>query len=528
MANTEQILTAPDPNETGMPRGISYIVGNECAERFSFYGMKGILTIFMTRHLLDASGADATLSDEYAKSVYHLFTAGAYFFPLLGAIIADVYWGKYKTILLISLLYCIGHGMLALMDLGPVTGMWDMAPFMYIGLILIAMGAGGIKPCVSAHVGDQFGTGNKHLLTKVFNWFYFAINLGAAASNLLTPLLLAWYGPWAAFGLPGILMAIATLLFWIGRHTFVHVPPSGWEKFRDETFSADGMRALKNLAPLFLIFVPVFWSIFDQTGSAWVLQSESMDRQFLGITWLESQVQLLNPVFILTLIPVFTYGVYPGMAKFFDPTPLRKIGIGFLMTAAAFAISAMIEMQIEDKQDAVVKTVVSDVSKLLPNARTDLDSEATKKIEEMVATPPDKLAIVIKTLRESDWDASDINSYVKDMPSIGWQFVAYLLLTAGEVMVSIVCLEFAYTQSPPRMKSFIMGVYFLGVSFGNFFVSALNFVLGQLKRPDGSTPLDGSTYYWFFVGLMLLTLVVYIFFAKQYKGETFIQGEADS
>lgn len=525
MAKNEQHLTSPDPSQTGMPSGIPYIVGNECAERFSFYGMKGILTIFMTRYLLDASGAEANLSGEYAKSVYHLFTAGAYFFPMLGAIIADVYWGKYKTILIISLMYCVGHGMLALMDLGPVTGMWDMAPFLYLGLVLVAVGAGGIKPCVSAHVGDQFGTGNKHLLTKVFNWFYFSINLGAAASNLLTPLLLAWYGPWAAFGLPGVLMAIATLLFWIGRHTFVHVPPSGWEKFKSETFSPDGMRALKNLAPLFLVFVPVFWSIFDQTGSAWVLQSESMNRQFLGTTWLESQIQLLNPVFILTLIPVFTYFVYPTMAKFFDPTPLRKIGIGFALTAAAFTLSALIEMQIEAKQDGVIETVLADVSQLLPTVRGNMQPGVVEKIDEMIASPPSKLSNVIKTLREADWSASDVNSYLVDMPIIGWQFIAYLLLTAAEVLVSIVCLEFAYTQSPPRMKSFIMGVYFLGVSFGNFFVSALNFVLGLLKRPDGTTPLEGSTYYWFFVALMLITLVVYIFFALRYKGETFIQGE---
>lgn len=455
-------LTAPDPKLTTMPSGIPFIVGNELAERFSFYGMKGILTIFMTKHLLDSTGQLAGMNDHDAKSIYHLFTAGAYFFPLLGAIIADVYWGKYKTILWISLMYCVGHTALALMDVGPVTGMWDMAPFLYLGLVLIAIGAGGIKPCVSAHVGDQFGSGNKHLLTKVFNWFYFAINMGAAASNFVTPLLLENVGPWAAFGLPGILMAIATFVFWLGRHTFVHVPPSGWEKFREETFSPAGMRALKNLAPLFLIFVPVFWSIFDQTGSAWVLQAENMDRTFLGVTWLESQVQLLNPAFILLLIPVFTYFVYPAMAKVFDPTPLRKIGIGFAITAIAFSVTGLIEMNIE----------------------------------------------------------------AGGQPNIGWQFIAYFLLTSAEIMVSIVCLEFAYTQSPPRMKSFIMGVYFLGVSFGNFFVSALNFVLERLKRPDGTTPLDGSNYYWFFVVMMLVTLVAYIFFALRYKGDTFIQGEA--
>ena len=159
--------------------------------------------------------------------------------------------------------------------------------------------------------------------------------------------------------------------------------------------------------------------------------------------------------------------------------------------------------------------------------QANMNEEQTQAVNALIATPPQKVASAMKTLRKADWPDEKLGEYVADMPSIGWQFLAYLLLTAAEVLVSIVCLEFAYTQSPPRMKSFIMGVYFLGVSFGNFAVSALNFVLELMKKEDGTTPLDGSTYYWFFVGLMLVTLVVYLGFAMRYKGETFIQGESE-
>jgi len=500
--------TTPDPTVKGMPGGVPFIIGNELAERFSFYGMKAILTVFMTKHLMDSAGNPAFMEDEQAKGVYHLFTAGAYFFPILGAIISDVLWGKYKTILLISLMYCVGHGMLALMDLGPITGLWDMKPFLFAGLILIAIGAGGIKPCVSAHVGDQFGTGNKHLLTQIFNWFYFSINLGAAASTLLTPVLLASVGPWAAFGLPGLLMAIATLLFWMGRHRFIHVPPAGWTAWKEETFSPDGMRAIKNLAPLFLIFVPIFWAIFDQTGSAWVLQAEAMDRKFLGVTWLESQVQAVNPVLILTLIPVFTYLIYPLMGRFFEPTPLRKIGIGFVLTALAFVISALIDISIAAKS---------------PEAITALWQALGQS-----GDAPSKMSEAVRAAQAAGWDQAQLAPYVENMPNIGWQFLAYFVLTSGEIMVSIVCLEFAYTQSPPRMKSFIMGIYFLGVSLGNFYVSGVNFLLGALKREDGTTPLEGANYYWFFAGLMGVATIVYIFFARFYKGRTYIQGESEA
>ncbi len=684
----KQYLTAPDPAETKFPKGVKFIIGNELAERFSFYGMKGILVIFMTKHLLDSSGKPDFFDDETAKGIYHLFTAGAYFFPLIGAMLADILWGKYKTILWISLMYCLGHGMLALMDLGPHYGLWDMKPFMFAGLIMIAIGAGGIKPCVSAHVGDQFGQGNKHLLTQIFNWFYFSINVGAAASTLLTPVLLSIYGPWAAFGLPGVLMAIATFLFWMGRHRFVHVPAAGWAHWKQETFSPEGKRALRNLAPLFLIFVPVFWALFDQTGSAWVLQAQGMDRNFAGIHWLESQIQAINPILILTCIPLFTYVLYPFMGKFFNPTPLRKIGIGMFLTVAAFGVSGMIETRIsggnfegvsaksglsswsasqlldgdadgsgwssgyldleaddykspelvvrlrernswninaieinpfafvgelEPVESAIegsdgfeeytaYKLETNRLDALADDERTaieqlpDLDSMA--KTVRVFAHMPGEMETISTTnddgsITESEeiaWteiglleltgenklqrldfpsiQASKVKIVVESnqgnspimklgrvrviadtefpasskaqsdgvwpdvaalgyMPSIAWQILAYLVLTCAEILVSIVCLEFAYTQSPKKMKSFIMGIYFLGVSLGNLFVSGVNFGLNGIKDAEGATPLDGANYYWFFAGLMLLASFGFVLFAKTYKGETFIQGEDD-
>jgi len=538
-------------NTEGMPPGIPYIIGNEAAERFSFYGMKTILTVFMTKHLLDAAGNPDPMADEEAKAVYHLFTAGAYFFPMIGAIISDVLWGKYRTILLISLMYCFGHGMLALMDVGPVIGSWGMRPFLYAGLLLIAIGAGGIKPCVSAHVGDQFGPSNKHLLTKVFNWFYFSINLGSAISTFLTPILLVKYGPWAAFGLPGALMALATFMFWLGRNKFVHVPPSGWKRFREETLSSDGLRALKNLTPLFLVFVPLFWAIFDQTGSAWVLQAESMNRQFLGTTWLESQVQVVNPVLILTLIPLFTYLIYPAMGVVFDPTPLRKVGIGLVLTAAAFGISGLIEEAIEQRQEGPASelwTALMD-SNARPDSTASLlritnlggvelsESQMTIaegnlqqiwiSVKEQLKQPA-KLRDVVRGAKAIGWEQEQISPFTAEMPNIGWQFLAYLVLTSAEILVSIVCLEFAYTQSPPRMKSFIMGVYFLGVSLGNIYVSGVNTIMDQTRDASGQTFLDGPTYYYAFAGATLVATVGYIVFAMRYKGETFIHGNQEN
>ena len=187
MAN-HKYLTAPLPS-TRMPAGIPYIVGNEAAERFSFYGMKAILTVFMAHHLMSRDGTPAPMSGDDAKAYFHWFVSAVYFFPLLGALIADSWLGKYRTILSLSVVYCLGHLALAIDEtrLG-----------LLLGLVLIAVGSGGIKPCVSAHVGDQFGQSNQHLLPKVFGWFYFAINFGSFFSFAVIPRLLENYGPHVA------------------------------------------------------------------------------------------------------------------------------------------------------------------------------------------------------------------------------------------------------------------------------------------------------------------------------------------
>lgn len=384
-----------------MPGGIPYIIGNEAAERFSFYGMKAILVIFMTQHLMGSDGELRVMSDEDATGYYHLFNTVVYATPFLGALLADVFLGKYRTIILLSTVYVLGHATLAVDDTR-----FGLA----LGLGLIALGAGGIKPCVSAHVGDQFGPKNEHLMTKVFSWFYFSINLGASISMLLTPFLLDRVGPGWAFGVPGVLMAIATIAFWMGRNKFVHIPPGGM-KFLKEAFSRDAVSAILKLSVIFF-FIAVFWALFDQTGSTWILQAQQMNLH-LVIDWLPSQVQAVNGIFILILIPTFAYGVYPFFDRFFPLTPLRRICFGLFLTGIPFFMSAWLESRI----------------------------------------------------------------IAGDQPSIAWQFIQYFILTSGEVMVSITGLEFFYTQAPKKMKSFVMAVFFLSVSAGNLFTAGVNFFI---------------------------------------------------
>jgi len=393
-----------------MPSGIPYIVGNEAAERFSFYGMRGILVVFMTHYLRNRSGAAAPMSENDANKWYHVFVAMNYFFPIFGALLADACWGKYRTIFWLSIVYCFGHFALS-MD--------DTRLGLAVGLGLIAIGSGGIKPCVSANVGDQFGASNRHLVSRAFSWFYFSINAGSAVSMMLIPWLLEHYGSKVAFAVPGILMAVATVIFRMGRRKFIHIPPGG-RTFLRTTFNREGFATLGRLAVIY-VFVAVFWSLWDQSGGEWVLQADKMDLHFLGFTWLSSQIQVVNAVMILAFIPLFQYWIYPAIHSVFPLTPLRKMGLGLVVTGLSFVVSAWIE--------------------------------------------------------------SRLRAGFK--PSIGWQMPAYALLTAGEVMVSITSLEFSYTQAPKAMKSVVMAIYLWSVTAGNAFTALVHVLIenrdGTLK-----------------------------------------------
>lgn len=441
-------LTSP-PNLTGMPPGVPYIIGNEAAERFSYYGMKSVLTVFMAHYILNTSGVLAPMSSNEAYMYTHYFVFGVYFLPILGAILADGFLGKYWTILSLSIVYSLGN-----LTLACLTTSWGIGigqrTMLGVGLFLICMGAGGIKPCVSANVGDQFGESNKHLLSKMFGWFYFSINAGSFIASLLCPWLLAnpKYGPAWAFGIPGIAMVIATIFFWAGRNKMVHVPPAGLGYLK-ETFSKEGLATLGRIAMVYF-FILFFWGLWGMSnGVEWTLQAEKMDLHWMGMDLIAAQVQTANPIMILLFIPLVNYVIYPLINAVFPLTPLRKIGIGLFITALSFAVIVWIQGKI----DAGLK------------------------------------------------------------PSINWQFLAYAILTLGEAMVSITGLEFSYTQAPNTMKSSVMALWLFTVASGELFVGLVNkWILGGGEKSKLTDYQYFTFFAWLMFGAAIVFVIVSSFY----------------
>lgn len=505
-----------------MPRQIPYIIANEGCERFSFYGMRNILTPFLISTLLMFL-PEADRAGE-AKHVFHTFVIGVYFFPLLGGWLADRFFGKYNTVFWLSLVYVAGHACLAAFD--------DNLKGFYFGLFLIALGSGGIKPLVASFVGDQFDQTNKHKAKLVYDAFYWIINFGSFFASLLMPLFLKNLGPSVAFGIPGILMFIATIVFWLGKRKYVHVPPappnphsftrvartallaspSGqarpglvvavlgvlgalaslamslqWgfviaactalvlllacggigtsmqlERARgnhpDE--AVDGVRAVLRILIVFALVTP-FWSLFDQKASTWIVQANAMIPTFSvfgkEFTLLPAQMQALNPLLVMLLIPFNNMVLYPTLRRIgIEPTALRRMTTGIAFSALSWIVIGTVQVAMDN------------------------------------GTPM----------------------------SMAWQILPYALLTFGEVLVSATGLEFAYSQAPAPMKGVIMAFWSLAVTVGSLWVLIVNAsvkndaVIGHIAN-SGVSVIAFQMY--FFAAFAFLAAAVFGWYATRYR-----------
>jgi POT family proton-dependent oligopeptide transporter len=519
------------------PPQIKYIVGNEACERFSYYGMRSILAGYITGEVV--KGGLGQTADT-GTSIIHLFVFVNYFMPLLGGWLSDKMIGRYHTILWVSLFYCAGHGVLACSDFaGGVSGKMIL---LCVGLALIAFGSGGIKPCVSAFMGDQFKPEQAHLLQKAYGAFYWSINLGSFFSFLVIPWIKNHSGYSPAFAVPGILMGIATFIFWRGTKYYTRVPPSretktpgffnvflaayrrspsplvplhnllttmglplvvmigltffsvsatlahgttslardiGWaalicagvwyvsvvlssllgkmelpESFWQgvqSTYTESEVNAARSVGPILFVFalIPVFFSLFDQTNSTWVLQGEKMvPFDFLGFSVGAEEMQSANPLLVMILVPLMTILLYPRIGRF--ASPLRRMSMGMFVAAASYVVVALIQSRIE----------------------------AGAQI------------------------------------SVLWQFVPYTILTTAEVLVSTTGLEFAFREAAPEMKSLVMSFWLLTIALGDLLVAGITEIF---STGGGGSASVSTGRFFLYAGLTFVVAILFSIVAAHYR-----------
>jgi POT family proton-dependent oligopeptide transporter len=523
-----------------MPRQIGYIIGNEACERFSFYGMRNILVPFLISSVLLGYLPMEADREAMAKDIFHSFVIGVYFFPLLGGWLADRYFGKYNTVLWFSLLYCAGHACLAFFE-SNATGF-------YTGLFLIALGSGGIKPLVVSFCGDQFDQSNKHKARLVFDGFYWIINFGSFFASLLAPLFLRHYGPAVAFGIPGVLMFIATVIFWLGRKQYVNVPPSAADpdsfmnvlrsalRFRAGERNTGSLVAWTGIA--IAVAMLLLWAAaaaFGEDGQApW---------------WPQHFGFVITACLALGVLIAFVgtgasmqleraRGRHPDQAVDGVRAVLRILIVFALVTPfwSLFDQKASTWI-IQGRAMAIPHDLSWWPSWLIQDAA---QMQALNPLLVMLLIPFNNIVLYpllrrmgfnVTPLRRMGWGiafsgvawiaAGVLQLWIDggDSVSLAWQSVPYLLLTFGEVLVSATALEFAYSQAPMAMKGVIMAFWYLTSTFGSLWVLLTNAGVRNdgFKAVIAQTGLSEPAFLmFFFAAFAFVAALAFALYARSY------------
>uniref|UniRef100_A0A8K9WMW5 Solute carrier family 15 member 2 n=1 Tax=Oncorhynchus mykiss TaxID=8022 RepID=A0A8K9WMW5_ONCMY len=492
------LLSAQKLCGTNYPVSISFIVVNEFCERFSYYGMKAVLTLYFINYL----HWDPNLS----TAVYHAFSSLCYFTPVLGALIADSWLGKFKTIIYLSVVYVLGH---IVKSVGAIPSVGDSTIHIVlsmVGLILIAFGTGGIKPCVAAFGGDQFDEEHTNERRKFFSIFYMSINGGSVLSTLITPMLrgdVQCFGGDCyalAFGVPAILMVIALVVFISGSGMYKKSPPEGnilldvckcmglaiknrwksskydpkkkhWLDWAEDKYPRRLIHEIKMVLRVLVLYIPLpmFWALFDQQGSRWTLQATRMNMAFM-----------LNALLILVFVPIFDMVVYPliGLSEAFNMVTVSNRFINTRSEAVNITVGAVDFYVPADYGISPHNSVERKDTNLLYFFSQDPGEIILQKME--------------------DVKANNVH--------IAWQIPQYVLITAGEVMFSITGLEFSYSQAPANMKSVLQAGWLLTVAFGNVIV---------LIVAEGAG-LDQWMEFLLFAGLLVAVCIIFSIMAYFY------------
>ncbi|GMH40120.1 hypothetical protein BSKO_08024 [Bryopsis sp. KO-2023] len=507
-----------------------FILGNELCERLAYYGIATNLINYLI--LLGASNVTSSVA-------INVFTGVCYTMPLIGGWLADAHWGRYKTILVLSIVYCLGMLFTALTayvpGLHPDTGEkanslhWTL---LFGSLFLVAAGTGGIKPNVSSFGADQFDETNpKDVKEKAsfFNWFYLSINVGAFIAATVIVKIQSDVSWALGFLIPGVAMLLAVVFFVVGTSLYKHVAPTGSPITRvmkivkaaivhrnqrpeqqkllaaeeEGGSSADhhntshwlyrataGGFTKRQVYEVVLVWgiIPVFltniffWMVYSQITNTFILQGGLMNRHLNIFGWHynmpAASVTLFDTLIIVIMIPIYDQILIPILTKFNkQPTNLQRIGWGYVMAVISMVAAFFVERR-----------------------RLHLFGEGQ----------------LVDGEKEGD-------SAVVDM-SIWWQSILYALVGASEVLASIGQLEFFYDQAPDVMRSMMMAMNLLSVALGGYLAGGLIAIVNFISKAAGNEWIADDLnkgrldlYFLTVGGLMLVVTLWFLFVALKYE-----------
>ncbi|XP_073037599.1 protein NRT1/ PTR FAMILY 8.1-like [Primulina eburnea] len=537
--------------KTGTWRACPFILGNECCERLAYYGMSTNLIDYFTNQLDQPS---ATASKNLSN-----WSGTCYITPLIGAFLADAYLGRYWTIASFSIIYVIGMTLLTISasvpglrptcyekDVCSATGSQTAACF--VALYLVALGTGGIKPCVSSYGADQFDDADE--FEKVhkgsfFNWFYFSINIGALIASSVVVWVQVTIGWSWGFGIPAVAMAIAVSFFFLGTRLYRYQKAGGSPLTRLCQVVVASLRKYR-------VQVPVDQALLYETTDAEsaIVGSRKLDHtnelSFFDKAAVETQTEQnkgsINPWRLCTvtqveelkgiirLLPIWATGiifstVYGQMSNLFvlqgGYMDTRVGPSNFKIPEASLSIfdtlSVIFWVPVYDRY--IIKITRRFTGH--KNGLTQLQRIGTGlfiSIFSMVS------AAIVEYLRLGI--VKRHNSYgVKEAPiSVFWQVPQYFIIGCAEVFTYIGQLEFFYEQAPDSMRSLCAALLLTTTALGNYVSSLLVTIVMDITTRNGkpgwiAKNLNYGHLHYFFGILVLLSVLnlgAFIVVAKRY------------
>ncbi|KAG9288836.1 hypothetical protein G9A89_001160 [Geosiphon pyriformis] len=503
-----------------IPSGAWFIIFFEICERFTFYGVSGPLQNFIEfpypTRIDDQPGALGK-GQQAATSLILFFNFLSYITPILGAIIGDKYWGKYKTILFFSGVYLIGIAALILSAIPSVIHADASLPILIFALLIISMGNGGLKANVTAMVAEQYtisrpfirktNTGEKVIVDpnltvqSIFHWFYIAISCGGL-SPIITTNLEKYKSFWFAFCIPFLVSTLGIFILLAGKQEYVLTSPKGSiliDAFRvfqnrfehsksnkkvkvsesqKDKKDDDGLINDENLfqelqktfkACQIFAFFPIFWISYIQTNSNLISQAATMQAGLLPNDFMN----IIHTFALLICVPVLNHLFYPIIRKYgIAFGHVKKIFFGFMFAALGMAYNSIVQWMIYNTGPCYDQT----------------------------------LCIV---------DGKNVSNNI----SVWMQTPGYILGAISGAFACVTGLEYAYQKAPASMKSIVTSLFLLTTGIGA--------MLGFCVIPLATDPY--STY--LYVILAILTFgagcTMYIFFRKFDSDDLMIEEEEE-
>ncbi|KAG5554108.1 hypothetical protein RHGRI_011848 [Rhododendron griersonianum] len=540
-------------SNTGNWRACPFIFGFDCCERLAYYGIATNLVTYLTTKLHEGNVSAARNVTTWQGTCYLI--------PLIGAVLADAYWGRYWTISAFSTIYFFGMCTLTLSATVPAfkpaecvdsvcpSATTAQYAVFFSGLYLIALGTGGIKPCVIQFGADQFDdTDSKARVKKgsFFNWFYFFSNIGALVSSSLIVWIQDNAGWGLGFGIPALFMAIAIASFFSGTPLYRFQKPGGSPLTRVCQVLVASFRKSNSVVPAdsnLLYETPDKTSVIigsrklEHTDelkcldkAAIISDAENETGDFSNPWRLCTVTQVEELKILIRMFPILATGivfsaVYAQMSTLFvEQGKMMDTTIGsFSVPAASLStfdvISVIFWVPVYDR-------VLVPITRKFTGKGRGFSELQRMGVGLFISTLCMSAAALLEMKRLSI--AKSQGLIHEDVPvplSILWQIPQYFLLGAGEVFTFIGQKEFFYNQSPDAMRSLCSALSLLTNSLGNYLSSFILTVVTSITTkggkagwiPDNLNEGHLDYFFWLLAGLSFVNMVVYIFCAKMYK-----------